>query len=64
MENRKAEKMNLQVKAILKGGHCYINFSHSFTTMREARLYTKTLKDSVKDSDTSDCDNFYKTWEK
>ena len=44
--------MNIQVKAVIKNSHCYMAFSHDFTSMREAKRYSKSLKESVADSDT------------
>lgn len=44
--------MNIQVKAVIKNSHCYMSFTHDFTGMREAKRYSKNLKESVADSDT------------
>ncbi len=45
--------MDIQVKSVLKSNYCYMAFSHNFNSMRKAKEYTKNLKDSVKNSDTT-----------
>lgn len=51
--------MNIQVKAVIKSSHCYMSFTHDFTGMKQARKYSKSLKQSVVNSDTEVITNLY-----
>ena len=42
---------NIQVKATLKSSTCFIVFIHGFNSIKRARKYSKTLKESVANSD-------------
>ena len=42
---------NIQVKAILKSSTCFVTFTHGFNSLKRARRYSKTLKESVANSD-------------
>lgn len=42
---------NIQVKATLKSSTCFIIFTHDFNSLKRARKYSKTLKESVANSD-------------
>lgn len=51
--------MNIQVKAVIKSSHCYMSFTHDFNGIRQARKYSKSLKQSVANSDTEVITNLY-----